>query len=124
MTNEEHYDKSAREEKSYRQTWRILKVVITIICLTPGMWLLLSHYKDGDLEIYLEYNAEHTAIYASKYTWWGLGADKHYEIKAIKGQWHIRELNGDKKFSAIYNFAIFSHKNSKERPPTYYDDDY
>lgn len=112
------------EERKDRRMWTVVKVIAWIICLMPGMWLLLDHYKDGRLEIYLDYRAEDAVIYATKYTWWGLGQDKHYEIRTIRDQWHIRERNTNEKWSPIYNFAIFSHKSYKIGNPTYYGDDY
>ena len=124
ISKEEYREARVEREKSERQTMRIFWVGLSIVLLSPWLWLGLDEYKDGDLEIYLEYRGESAIICASKYTWWGLGESKHYEIAAIKGQWHIRTLYSREEWSPIYNFGVFSHKRSKERPPTYYGDAY
>ena len=72
--------------------------LILVLLLVVLIGLPLAVPLNGDLKIYLDHNAyaeyedeRYTRIYATKYTWWGLGPDKHYEIKAIRGKWHIRE---------------------------------
>ena len=76
-----------------------LSATLTLVLLLVVLiGLPLVAPLNGDLEIHLDHNAyaeyedeTYTRIYATKYTWWGLGPDKHYEIKAIKGKWHMRE---------------------------------
>lgn len=76
-----------------------LSATLTLVLLLVVLiGLPLVAPLNGDLEIHLDHNAyaeyedeTYTRIYATKYTWWGLGPDKYYEIKAIKGKWHIRE---------------------------------
>ena len=95
ITEEEYAEWQKRQERRF---WIIIKTIIWIVVLSPGIWLLLTHYQHGDLKIYLDHDAytkyedeKYTRIYATRYTWWGLGKDKIYQIKAINGKWHIRE---------------------------------
>ena len=83
-------------EKLREDFWPTFSIVLFVVGFIG--FLLVVPPIDGDLEIYLDHNAyaeyddeTYTRIYATKYTWWGLGPDKYYEIKAIKGKWHIRE---------------------------------
>ena len=69
-------------------------IIIFLFILTP----FIIYLREGGLEVRLDQNAE---IYATKYTWWGLGPDKEYYLKKIKGTWHIRE-RGFPEWKPIY----------------------
>ena len=85
-------------EEAIKKWIRVSGSLALIIVIGLLLFLMYGPRLHGDIEIYLDHNAyaeyedeTYTRIYATKYTWWGLGPDKYYEIKAIKGKWHIRE---------------------------------
>lgn len=91
------------DEGFQRRCWIFSGVIVFLICLAPGIWLVLDHYKYGDLKIHLVHDAyteykgiRYTKIYAVRHTYWGLGANQYYEIIAIKGEWHIKERDNPK----------------------------
>ena len=74
----------------------------------------------GDLEIYLDHNSyteireeRYTRIYATRHTYWGLGPDRHYEIKAINGLWHIREHGEDKWTLMDFSLGMYEVEASE-----------
>ena len=81
--------RNAREEaaKEWQRLCGCLAIIIVI-----GVLVFLAYVPfNGDLEIHINNNEERAYVYATKYTWWGLGPTKHYELKSIRNKWHIRE---------------------------------
>ena len=77
-------------EEAIKKWVRVSGSLALIIVIGFLLFLMYGPRLHGDLEIHISSNEERAYVYATKYTWWGLGPTKHYELKVLENRWHIR----------------------------------
>ena len=107
-------------EEAIKKWIRVSGCLALIIVIGFMLFLMYGPRLHGDLEIYLDHNSyteireeRYTRIYATRHTYWGLGPDRHYEIKAINGLWHIREHGEDKWTLMDFSLGMYEVEASE-----------